>query len=206
MKNKIIVIDDFFPDKYFKEISCFFKNLKWNYYIDCSFIDEVEKKINFNYFDDNLNSCFTSYLIDESLEKYKKFLKETALKHNIYIDDINRGFLNVFFTRKELRITSPHINLGDNHIVSLLYMNDTDGETIFFDQTKNEIPFKEQEKYREKLSEKYQFTIRKKIKPQKNRMVFFCGSIYHAPEIPTQNTRFTVTTEYKNNFWNMKYE
>lgn len=203
MKNKIIVIDDFFPEEYFEEISCFFKNLKWDFYIDCCFI---EKEINFNYFDDDLNSNFVAHLVDESLEKYKKFLKKTSLKHNICIDDISRGFLNVFFTRKESRITSPHINLEDNHIVSLLYMNDTDGETIFFDQTKNEIPFQEQKKYRKKLSDKYQFTIRKKIKPQKNRMVFFDGSIYHAPEIPTQNTRFTVTTEFKNNFLNMKYE
>jgi hypothetical protein len=69
----------------------------------------------------------------------------------------------------------PHVDTDSPHYVLLYYVNDTDGDTVFFDNYLNEI---------------------KRISPKKGRVVFFDGSIYHAASNPTINPRFVLNYNF----------
>ena len=66
----------------------------------------------------------------------------------------------------------PHIDLEAPHKVCLYYVNDSDGDTCFFDGPEGEIV--------------------DKVKPKKNRAVIFPGELYHAPYWPTTNPRAII--------------
>jgi hypothetical protein len=200
MKNKIIVIDDFFPKNVFDKILKLFSELNWKYYKDCCIIDES--------LDSELigeNFTFSAFFDKMQLKQYEIDVKK-YISNKLYINAFERGFLNIFPIQQKNIITTPHVNKSEDHIVSLFYMNDTDGKTFFYNETINEIPFSAIEMHGKKIVDAYNFTINKSISPRKNRMVFFDGSIYHAPEIPTICNRFTITAEFKGNFCKIKYE
>jgi hypothetical protein len=66
---------------------------------------------------------------------------------------------------------SPHIDLNIEHVVVLYYVNNADGDTVFFDNNGN---------------------IFKKIKPVKGRLVVFDGAIYHAAGVPKETHRCVI--------------
>ena len=61
---------------------------------------------------------------------------------------------------------TPHIDYKFPHDVLLYYVNDSDGETIFYDSELNEI---------------------KKVNPKRGRIVVFDGSQYHSSTPPLKN-------------------
>jgi len=61
---------------------------------------------------------------------------------------------------------TPHIDYKFPHIVLLYYVNDSDGETIFYDGELNEI---------------------KKVTPKRGRIVVFDGNQYHSSTPPQKN-------------------
>lgn len=66
---------------------------------------------------------------------------------------------------------SPHIDLQYPHTVVLYYVNDADGETVFFDNDHKVI---------------------KRVKPKKGRVAVFDGLTLHSAGIPTSNSRCIV--------------
>ena len=62
----------------------------------------------------------------------------------------------------------PHVDRKDKHIVLLYYVNDTDGDTILFDNDLNII---------------------KRVSPKKNRVLIFNGNILHAGCSPIQSKK-----------------
>lgn len=65
---------------------------------------------------------------------------------------------------------APHIDLPFEHKVVLYYVNDSDGDTVFFNQGK----------------------IFKRVAPKRGRCVVFDGDIWHGGGIPTKNPRSVV--------------
>jgi len=61
---------------------------------------------------------------------------------------------------------TPHIDYKFSHDVLLYYVNDSDGETIFYDRELNEI---------------------KKVNPKRGRIVVFDGNQYHSSTPPQKN-------------------
>ena len=68
---------------------------------------------------------------------------------------------------------SIHVDLDFPHYVCLYYINDSDGDTVFF--------------------EKDQKTEIKRVTPKKGRIAFFSGDIYHCTSTPSKN-RFIYNT------------
>ena len=66
----------------------------------------------------------------------------------------------------------PHTDLPYKHMVVLYYVNDADGDTVFFDNNNNNII--------------------KSVSPKKGRAVSFDGSILHGGGIPTKGPRCIV--------------
>jgi len=65
----------------------------------------------------------------------------------------------------------PHVDLNIDHLVVLYYVNDSDGDTVFFDNDGK---------------------IVKTVSPTRGRIVFFDGSILHAAGIPKNTHRCVV--------------
>jgi hypothetical protein len=68
-----------------------------------------------------------------------------------------------------------HTDLLFPHWVCLYYVNDTDGDTIFYDNNENEI---------------------KRVSPKKGRIAFFDGAIKHRGGIPSKNPRAVVNFDF----------
>ena len=92
----------------------------------------------------------------------KKFPKEEVLLQRA---KVNLQPQNLKF--KKNNHNSPHIDLkNENHKVLLLYVNDSDGDTFFFDNNNKII---------------------KRVSPLKNRAIIFDGNILHAGSHPKNN-------------------
>jgi hypothetical protein len=79
-------------------------------------------------------------------------------------------------------IHDPHVDWDNEHMTALYYVNDADGDTIFYDQIK---PADSKENGLEwaKLQD---FTVYKKIKPKADTIVIFNGLRYHSSSTPTE--------------------
>ena len=73
---------------------------------------------------------------------------------------------------------TPHIDIGESHIgpnkySAVYYVNDSDGDTIMFDQ-----------KYGMNIDK---FTVKDKISPEAGRISIFDSDIYHTSSAPVDN-------------------
>jgi hypothetical protein len=91
----------------------------------------------------------------------------------------------IFYSRLFLLTTSLnptpllkgiHNDMDVPHWVCLYYVNDTNGDTLFFDENNNEI---------------------KRVSPKKGRIAFFDGSIKHCSSTPSIDDRFVVNIDFK---------
>jgi hypothetical protein len=97
---------------------------------------------------------------------FMKFLE----KHNIKCEKIVRAKFNLVSSINEDVYQSPHVDVSYPHKVFLYYVNDSDGDTIIF-------------------NEKYDgtnktLTVMDKINPEMGKAILFDGLTYHAPSAP----------------------
>ena len=94
----------------------------------------------------------------------QKLLKTFAKKHGLSVNQTIRTKVNLYFKSDNNSHHTPHIDFEQPHWVFLYFLNDSDGETVFFEN-------KEGKEY-----------IR--VEPKAGRAVVFDGSIYHASQSP----------------------
>ena len=89
---------------------------------------------------------------------------------------------NVIQSRLFLHLPSPNPGLDDKHIdldfphwVCLYYINDSEGDTVLFNDKDEEI---------------------KRVTPKKGRIVFFDGSIKHCSSRPSSKTRAILNFDF----------
>ena len=97
--------------------------------------------------------------IKESDIPYSKILR---IKFNI----LPRGIDNS-------KYHTPHVDQDRPHKVFLYYVNDSDGDTFFFN-----------ERFGQQVDK---FTIESRVSPKMGRAVFFDGNIYHASSSPIKS-------------------
>ena len=118
---------------------------------------------------------------------YSQVLSYFCIKRQINIISIERYrmFLSLPFQGKDQSV-GIHTDLEDSngetipHWTCLYYVNDSDGDTIFFDNDKNEI---------------------KRVSPKKGRVIFFDGKIPHSGNYLTQNERIGVNINFIGELW-----
>lgn len=194
--SDIKIVENFFPTIIFKEIVSKVENsdMKWGY------VSKNPTK-NSEYSTFQAQQKQSNIIEDISLFQYK-FQGEDITAPDLRLIDLFRSFIeNQFSTNvtKILRIncnivtpyvcladnqyTLPHVDIIHPHKSLIYYLNDTDGDTIFF----NEF-------YKEKESE--QLKIIKRIKPRKNLCVTFDGLRLHAMRPSTSNLRKIINVNY----------
>lgn len=66
---------------------------------------------------------------------------------------------------------APHVDFPFDHTVVLYYLNDADGDTVFFDKQGN---------------------ITQRVSPKKGRIIVFDGNLYHGGGVPKAGPRSVV--------------
>ena len=79
---------------------------------------------------------------------------------------------------------SPHVDIVDitqPYITTIFYVNDSDGDTVVFNET----------------NRSYEYTEQKRIQPKANRLLTFDGKFYHTGSSPTKHSiRVVINSNY----------
>jgi hypothetical protein len=115
----------------------------------------------------------------------KDILNIFAKKNNIEVKKILRVKSNILNkTNKKNHINPPHIDIHIPHFVFLYYVNDSDGDTVLF----NEMYSFEKEP---------ELTINKRIKPKAGSAIVFNGFNYHSSSAPIDtNERIVININF----------
>lgn len=118
--------------------------------------------------------------------------------HNMFKERLEQfvpGYKEIYYNRIFLQLplvsqyrkehNGIHVDLPPNlpHVACVYYVNDSDGDTIIYDQTINDVPGG---------SQNVDVTIHKRVTPRRGRAVFFDGSRYHCSSQPTINYRTII--------------
>ena len=119
-------------------------------------------------------------LIQNSCKKLK--IKE--------IDVLNgRSFLQTPTNIPKDDVDSPHVDLIVPHFVMLYYVNDSDGDTLIYNEkTKFAACYPDSE---------MKFTLKKKVSPKQGRVVLFDGMHWHTAQQPNHNLRCIVNYDLR---------
>lgn len=110
---------------------------------------------------------------------------ESTSKINFKFGDVLRGRAFIQFGSGEVHVNHPHIDMNDPHLVCLYYVNDSDGDTIIYNETADDI---------QNLPglDTSMLTIKQAITPKKGRVVLFNGRRYHSSSTPTTDKRCVI--------------
>ncbi|MBC8131759.1 MAG: hypothetical protein H7X95_02160, partial [Deltaproteobacteria bacterium] len=102
-------------------------------------------------------------------------------KAKIPFNNLIRVRLGMFAkTPIDVEYHNPHVDFYVPHNVALYYVNDSDGDTVVFNETSDQIDLEQSARH---ANEK-KFTQLKRISPKKGRMMAFDGRHYHASMHP----------------------
>ena len=186
-EGEIIVIDDFvsleYQEKIKQELLGVDNDFPWYYTEDVTtagdFDSQYRPALNHyyvNFDDDDISEVESVYhhLFVPMLSKACKYLKipETEVIQG-------RSFLQ--FPLKNIDtsvVDTPHIDLdeGDEHVVVLYYVVDSDGDTIIYNER----------------TESLTYTEKQRVTPKQGRVVIFEGGQYHTAQQPNNGTRCIV--------------
>src|SRR5581483_8844230 len=78
---------------------------------------------------------------------------------------------------------NPHVDFYQPHYTALYYVNDSDGDTVVFNETFDQVSAEMSVGY----TNEGRFTVARRISPRKGRMIGFPGKHYHASMHPTKS-------------------
>ena len=111
------------------------------------------------------------------LAPFFQILYEFSFKRNLFVEDIFRinSYLDLPNPNPGADLP-PHVDTVHPHFVLLYYINDSEGDTILFEEDEK--------------------TIIKKITPKKGRLIFFDGHIFHCGSTPGTSTRAIINYNF----------
>ena len=185
-KGEIIVIDDFvtleYQEKIKQELLGLENNFPWIYTEDVTGAGDYDSQhraaLGHQYveIDDDDKSEITSvyhHLFIPMLSKACQHLKMPEVEVLQ-----GRSFLQFPLNLNSSKDDTPHIDLdeGDEHIVVLYYVIDSDGDTIIYNER----------------TESSSYTEKQRVSPKQGRVVIFDGGQYHTAQQPSNGTRCVV--------------
>jgi hypothetical protein len=78
---------------------------------------------------------------------------------------------------------APHVDWDVEHMSGLYYLNDSDGDTIFYNDKQD--PGLEESSF--DFSQNREFTVDQTVTPKADRFVLFDGDTFHSSTSPTKN-------------------
>lgn len=195
MIDKPIILDDAISKRYQKELETLFLssgNLPWYYQQDITYSPNtieslgVEPQFGFSHLMyDDLGNVKSRDLFNIVLP----LVYEACDKINYDFKRIGRArsFLQTPTRKSEYEINHPHVDLPHPHLVLLYYVNDSDGDTVLFNETYEDIP--ESDVSLNKLNEMT------RCSPKQGRVLFFNGKHYHSSSRPLNKHRCIINVD-----------
>ena len=85
---------------------------------------------------------------------------------------------------------NPHVDFNQPHHTAVYYVNDSDGDTVVFDQTVDDVSIERSAEF----ANLGRFTIAGSVPPKKGKMCSFDGRYYHASSSPTHSAKRIAIT------------
>lgn len=120
-----------------------------------------------------------------------------TIQDSLDCDIVQRARFDMTVYSETEHIHSPHIDLDHScpFYSVILYINDSDGETIFYEQTSINTSHV--------IGSHHDYTVMKTVEPKANRLVVFDGRIIHTGKSPSKNKRRILLNA---NFTSSKFE
>jgi hypothetical protein len=182
----MIVIENVIEKKYqdFIEGQLFNGQFPWNFTPDVAYGDKIVNKKNQTpalshvFFDNNQGNNYYHLVLPILLQALSKANLEMLNLIKI------RSFLELANPNRR-KHNNPHVDQDFSHYAFLYYVNDTDGDTFFFEETTDQIP-------RSSVTEETKFVVKERFSPKKGTMVIFDGKQYHASSSPSEGKRCVI--------------
>jgi hypothetical protein len=181
LDNRIFVFDDIIDKPSQKQIQqILFNSAEWTFCVDVTNPNNKQQR-----------PGFAHYFVKDKQEvsKYNQnmmmILNNASSKINFKRKDVlqGRSFLQLPLNLIDKSIDAPHVDADQPHLVVLYYVNDSDGETVIYEnkfEGYDKVPmFKD-------LKEKQRVT------PKAGRVVLFDGYYWHTSCQPQYNTRCII--------------
>jgi hypothetical protein len=192
------ISDDFISESEMKKIKDTFTSSDFPWTYSRSQIDEI-KYLKFNYIDNvpDLEKVQTApYMTtfikrfheidhEEYYEVCKNLLEKFLHTNNLDYEDTLIVRSNIFFQNVNQTISPPHKDFyGSDHKIFLYYINDSDGDTLLFDN--------------QGTATNLELKISKRVSPKMGRAISFNGDTYHSAGVPKQSDdRIVINISYK---------
>jgi hypothetical protein len=208
MNNLPIVLDNFIENDLQDKIEDAMFDCLWSYTNDNSLGSKTlemkhRKFISPIYYD--VSPAFIADMLVENIKIYNKILpmvKKSCDKIKFNIKKVRRCYGAIHaITRNISKTDNIHINFGMPHLVMLYYVNDSDGDTVIFDKTLDDIP-----NGIHYPDEYCTLNITHRISPKRGRVLFFDGKFYHASSSPTKSVRSIITLDLFGEFEDQSYK
>ena len=181
----IKIIDNFLDQEYFDKIQSHIESahFPWNY------MDNITRYAGSNECMDLGMYGFNRYIINPHGKPH-----DLGSFHHLINEMIRVIGLNIFRSRLDMTVNrgnsiilDPHVDVLYPHISSILYINDSDGNTIIYNQ-----------KYNDNDKFNQQLTVQKEIEPRANRLLIFDGMYIHTGCTPSKhNRRILINSNFK---------
>ena len=140
---------------------------------------------------ENPNVFVDSYaagLITNLLMKMKRVTK---------CDNIIRSRLDMTLYTPDNNKCYPHIDMPQPHIATIFYFNDSDGNTVIYNERYDGENGEYSSKAIQEKGLEEKLTIQQEIEPKANRMVAFDGLYIHTGSVPAKhNTRVILNSNF----------
>jgi hypothetical protein len=117
-------------------------------------------------------------------ERLELVALEALEKTGQNVDRILRVRLGLHSISPESFVGGPHVDLDYPHMVALIYLTDSDGDTVIYNEKYNPGVGQNTYEYFEK-SLQGRVTVQARSTPEENKMIWFDGGYYHSSSSPT---------------------
>jgi hypothetical protein len=187
--NEIFVIDNVIPKKYQDEIETVLTGqFPWYFYSeavykDTSNIPQSENSKTTPVFVHNfLNN---EEVVSDYYNLIKPLLYYVEEKVSINFEKVYRAKSNLLMPKtgyENFNHSYPHVDQLFPHLSLLYYVNDSDGDTFFFDKKYDETA----------VTNEVKLKVFNQITPKKGRAILFDGLIYHSSSNPINSDKRIV--------------
>ncbi len=161
------------------------------YYVENTAYGSSSDKLN------NGSFFHTAFDLDNGIQKnYYSNLLEFCLmsildKVGLDIKKLIRIRIGLITISPNVFIHSPHVDIDRPHKVGLLYINDSDGDTIIYNEKYNQSYGENNISYYKNVL-KENVSILSRSTPEENKFIMFDGMHYHSSSTPVKTSRRIV--------------
>ena len=181
------VIDDFLPEVDQNFIISMVRRLEWQYNPQISGINpesvNAPKWINMAPRQNGFESVIFERGVKESFRDWTRIEPLTiAIRNTLPIDpNTVRARAGMFMPTPRGGAHIPHVDYYFPHYTLLYYVNDSDGDTIIYNEKVDSVNFGVTPEYPDR------FSLLDRVSPKQGRAVLFNGMHYHSSSLPKKS-------------------